>query len=475
MAPVLGFITARFHPSPPSHADINGLGVSSLELDARSTDASLPSHLQARDEGASALSPMEAAKVLTARGSSSTFVPGQGAKPASSFNNAFFLALFAIIGALMVIASLWFFFWAKNGGFHFRRGDWDDYKSTVLRRKGPDGKTLTNATKSTKLGGGSSIAGTQHYQWQKQAARSVVGYDEKGRKGILGKRGWAKTHSVTYSDDYLTESRGTKTVSDMTEVRTEPDYSHHSSRYRDRDVRQYKKEKPARVGGMNRMADGSHFGTTVAGSETMSESSEQPILKKSKERRQEKEKERAERKAHEEAARMERRWKKEAEAAAAALARENAPPAPVPAPPPPPPPQHAAAPHPRKSAAPSSKPASSKRHATAAAASPKKRDRERDFSYTSGPASEVLSTAYTGTGTSATSTSGMRSTSYYDEYRPRASEYPGSDRGGAGAPRTHHSSSPPSSSSSPRRKARGGARKPGRDAGYRRGADSDLE
>ena len=85
----------------------------------------------------------------------------------------------------MVLASIWFFFWAKNGGFHFQEGDWSDYKSTVLRRKGPDGRTLSNATKSTKLGG-STIAGTQHYKWAKQAARSVVSKDEKGAEGGVG-------------------------------------------------------------------------------------------------------------------------------------------------------------------------------------------------------------------------------------------------------------------------------------------------
>lgn len=430
MAPTPPSLGARFEGSGGSHPEIAGLYESSLELDKRSTDTDTP---------ASTISPLEAHKLLTVRDASSTFVPGQGAKPASSFNNAFFLALFAIIGTAMVIAALWFFFWAKNGGFKFQEGDWDDYKSTVLRRKGPDGKTLSNATKSTKLGyGASTIAGTQRFKWQKQAAKSVVSKDEKGRKGILGRRGWAKTHSVTYSDDYMTETFGTQTVSDMTEMRTEPDHGHHSNRYRDRDVQQYKKEKPARVGGLNRMADGSHFGTTTAGSETMSES-EHPILQK--ERNKEKEKERAERKAREEAARMERRWKKEAEEAAAALARESASR-------PPPPPAHTS---PKKSAAPSSKPpAAAKQRRDSRSASPKK----RDFSYNQAPASEILSTAYTGT-------SGTRTASYYEEYRPRASENPRytSDQGGR------------SRQSSPKK----GAARKGRDGGYRRGADSDLD
>lgn len=412
--------TANAHSIP-------GLDQSSLELDKRSAS--------------STLSPISARDLLTARNAASTYVPGQGTRPASSFNNNFFFILFAIIGTAMVLASLWFFFWAKNGGFHFQEGDWEDYKSTVLRRKGPDGKTLSNATKSTKLGyGASTIAGTQHYKWAVQEARSVVGRDEKGRKGIRAKRGWAKTHSILYSDDYQTPSVGnTETVSDMTELRTEPDYSQHSKRYRDRDVQDYKREKSARVGGLNRIADGngSKFGTTINGSETQSEASE-PMLGRS---REQKEKERAQRKAREEAARMERRWKREAEEAAAALAREN-----VPAPPPP---AHAS----RKSAAPSSKPTSGVRQRSASrSASPKKKD--RDFSYGTGPASEVLSATYTST------TGESRSASYYDEYRPRAeanpryeSEYTGKSR-----------------QSSPKK----GAGRKGRE-GYRRGADSDLD
>lgn len=428
MPPTPGFLDARNAASSGPRPDIVALGQSSLELDKRSTD----------------ITSLGASKVLAARATLSTYSPGAGTKSASEFNNAGFQALFAILGAAMVIAALWFFFWAKNGGFKYQEGDWDDYKSTVLRRKGPDGKTLSNATKSTKLGG-STIAGTQHYKWQKQAARSVVGRDEKGRKGVRAKRGWAKTHSVLYSDDYMTESFGTETVSDMTELRTEHDHStHHSKRYRDRDVQQYKKEKPARVGGLNRIADGdgSHFGTTINGSETMSEASEQPLIQRNKE----KEKERAERKAREEAARMERRWKREAEEAAAALARENA------ASRPPPPPAHTA----KKSSAPSAKPSPQKQRRSSRSASPKK----RDFSYNSGPASEVLSTAYT----DSTTTGGTRTASYYESYRPRAAENPrdSSDQGRR------------SRQSSPRKGGGGAGRKAGRE-GYRRGADSDLD
>ncbi|KAI9800006.1 MAG: hypothetical protein M1833_003535 [Piccolia ochrophora] len=131
-------------------------------------------------------------------------------------NNKGFFALFALIGTALVLVSIWFFFVAKNGGFVFRQGDWDEYKSTVLRRKDANGKTLSNATKTTNLGGGSV---TGEYDAQDMA---------NTRRGKVG---------------------------------------------RDADVREYRHEKPARVGGLNRKADGSGYDpantATDRSSETM--------------------------------------------------------------------------------------------------------------------------------------------------------------------------------------------------------------
>ena len=364
------------------------------------------------------------------------FVPGGSSKPASSFNNQAILAIFASLGAVMVLAGIWFFFFAKNGGFQFEEGDWDDYKSTVLRRKGPDGKTLTNATKSTKLGG-STIVGTQHFKWAKQSAKSVVSYDEKGRKGILARRGWGKTHSVTYGDDF-TEFGDSRTISDeMTEVqslhepRDNPQSHTHSKHHRDRDVQDYKKEKPARVGGLNRIPDGSHVDTTNSdASEVHSETnSDRPILKKDREK--EKDRDHAERRARAEAAKMERRWKKEAEEAAAAFARESG----------------QSVREPKKAATPS-KPSGTRQRSESRSASPKK----RDFSYQTGPESEVFSTSQNGT-------SSRRTTSYFEQYRP-----PGSDSRGYSSDHGNARQSSPSKKTP----GRGGG-------GYRRGADSDFD
>lgn len=115
-----------------------------------------------------------------------------------------------------MLASIWFFFWAKNGGFHFRQGDWEGYKSTVLRRKGANGKTLSGATsRSTALGGGGGSVFAQG-----EAEEENVGVEARG--GMRGKKG-----------------KGGK-------IRI------------DADVRAYRHEKPARVGGINRAADGSY-------------------------------------------------------------------------------------------------------------------------------------------------------------------------------------------------------------------------
>lgn len=139
---------------------------------------------------------------------------GGGSIDPTTVNNRAMLILFGFLAAGLVLTSIWFFFWAKNGGFYFKKGDWEDYKSTVLRRKGKDGKTLSNATKSTELGSNSVSAEYDH-------------------------------------DDVV--------------------HAHH---HHDEDVRQYRHEKPARVGGLNRKPDGSYYDHTNS---TRSETTIEPI------------------------------------------------------------------------------------------------------------------------------------------------------------------------------------------------------
>lgn len=164
---------------------------------------------------------------------------GQGTVDPKSIKMQGLMALFALIGAAFVLGGIWFFFWAKNGGFVWRKGDWEDYKSTVLRRKGPDGRTLSNATKSTKLGGG-----------------SVVGYSDDG---------------YTYTDETATYTETATTISDEKPQRKKKRNfrekllrRHKDERWEgeaDDDMRAYREEKPARIGGMNREADGTYHGS----------------------------------------------------------------------------------------------------------------------------------------------------------------------------------------------------------------------
>ena len=211
-------------PHPSLNPLISDLTVSSLELDRRTAPADMkdsPLRKRASFEFAlfhskrfdGIISPLDAGTQLHARDPASTtqYSPGNGGIPATSVNNQAMLVLFGLLSAGLVLASIWFFFWAKNGGFRFRKGDWEDYKSTVLRRKGPNGTTLSGATKTTDLGGG-SIAGTLD--------QGDCVHEKGGRSKNRAGKNKKNKH--------------------------------------DEDVRAYRHEKPARVGGLNRKADGSY-------------------------------------------------------------------------------------------------------------------------------------------------------------------------------------------------------------------------
>ncbi|KAI9366984.1 hypothetical protein BJX61DRAFT_377583 [Aspergillus egyptiacus] len=180
----------------------------------------------------SPLKPTPVEKNLVAR-ADKTYHPGDGAVDPTNINMRGLYALFAILGAALVLASIWFFFWAKDGGFIWRKGDWEDYKSTVLRRKGPDGRTLSNATRSTKLGGGSIVG---------------KGYSDGGYFG--------------YSDTATTLTE--KEPKRKRNLREKLLRRHRDERYDgevDEDVRAYRQEKPARIGGINREAEGTYYGS----------------------------------------------------------------------------------------------------------------------------------------------------------------------------------------------------------------------
>lgn len=227
----------------------------------------------------SGLSPMAVRDLHLAKRAPYKVNPAEGSKPPQTFNNLGAQIGFAFVGLTMTLGALWFFLWAKNGGFKWRDNDWEDYKSTVLRRKGPDGKTLSNATKSTRLGGGSVVHGGSY------GAESSVGYtDETGTSADMSEmreaeEGKGRRAFGIRGGDGRREERKEK------RMRHKHDNDHH-----DPELREYRQERPARVGGINREADGMYSDFASQPSELGSNVSARPLIKdkeKSKDKKQE--------------------------------------------------------------------------------------------------------------------------------------------------------------------------------------------
>jgi len=195
-------------------------------------------------------SPMDIFRILRPRSPPTN--AGQGSISPNNINMQGLLALFAIIGASFVLAAIWFFFFAKNGGFVWRKGDWEEYKSTVLRRKGPNGKTLSNATKSTDLGGG-----------------SIVGRDYQDDLTFTEGTVTDMTETVTtVTEEKPKHRRRLKETSKQTLLRKRKEEKWEGAA--DNDMRAYRHEEPARVGGLNREADGTYNGTEFTSTESPS-------------------------------------------------------------------------------------------------------------------------------------------------------------------------------------------------------------
>ncbi|KAI0021855.1 hypothetical protein F4780DRAFT_251027 [Xylariomycetidae sp. FL0641] len=221
--------------------------------------------------------------------------PGDGVVGPEDINNTFVFVLFGLIGAGLVCTGIWFFFWAKNGGFYFREDDWDDYKSTVLRRKGPNGTILSGATPSTQLGGGSIYKDydegsteytgglTQHSAGGGDTASTYTGItggvsdfagrerrrqkrekkererekkkDRKNRERAQRDRSAAAKAGGRHEDGALVDEAAEAAAQDQ--------------------LRAYRHEKAARVGGLNKASEGSEWdGSTNPDRSTVSASSE---------------------------------------------------------------------------------------------------------------------------------------------------------------------------------------------------------
>ncbi|EPE33233.1 hypothetical protein GLAREA_06245 [Glarea lozoyensis ATCC 20868] len=230
-------------------------------------------------------------------------VPGaDGVTPFESIPNNAVFALFGIIGVGFVLTGIWFFFWAKNGGFVFKENDWDDYKSTVLRRKGPNGTTLSGATESTDLGGGSVVHGEKEGRsiWGGRKKKSKSGKAERYKDFDEESRGFTEITGTTESTEKSrwklrkdkkkaakeARLRGGDLASEMTETTEmlDDDVDHSVVDA----MRAYRHEKPARVGGLNTVSEGSAWdgsmgeNSTTASSDALLANRERTPTKKKK-------------------------------------------------------------------------------------------------------------------------------------------------------------------------------------------------
>ena len=200
--------------------------------------------------------------------------PHRGAVNPHDINNKGIFALFALIGVAFVLGGIWFFFWAKNGGFYFKENDWDDYKTTVMRRRGPNGTILSNATKSTKLGGGSiykdfdentEYTGAQtHTQLSGETGSTLSGITA-GASDLAAREKRARKRERHEREKEKRKDRksrhGRKVGEDGALVDEEAENEARDA------IRQYRNERAARVGGINKESEGSQWdGSTIPSS-----------------------------------------------------------------------------------------------------------------------------------------------------------------------------------------------------------------
>lgn len=195
--------------------------------------------------------------------------PQAGALRPTEINNNAVFAIFGLIGAGFVVVGIWFFFWAKNGGFYFKKGDWEDYKSTVLRRKGPNGTIYSDATPSTVLGGGSIykdvddgtttvtgedlttvVSATTGVTGITGGVSDISGREKRRRKREQKEREKERRREEKAREKEKKKSRR-KVGADGVLIDEEAEAAAKEQ------LRSYRHEKPARVGGINREADGS--------------------------------------------------------------------------------------------------------------------------------------------------------------------------------------------------------------------------
>lgn len=188
--------------------------------------------------------------------------PDSGVLDPHDINNVGFFVLFALIGVGIVITAIWFFFWAKNGGFYFEpEKDWDDYKTTVLRRRGPNGTILSGATPVTDLGGGSvykdvdddghtCITESTALSGITAGASDIAAREKRKRKQERRDREKARKRE---------EKKKQQQNSSKRHVGEEGVEDEDAEKAAKEELRNYRHEKAARVGGLNKESEGSQW------------------------------------------------------------------------------------------------------------------------------------------------------------------------------------------------------------------------
>ncbi|KAK5656184.1 hypothetical protein OQA88_4944 [Cercophora sp. LCS_1] len=219
------------------------------------------------------LGPLVARSVLVARDEDGGqhIDPSAGAMRPQNINNNAVFAMFGLLGAAFVIVGIWFFFWAKNGGFHFKETDWDDYKSTVLRRKGPNGTTLSGATESTILGGGSVYKDVDDATTEADTRTVISGTtgitgitggvsDVSGRERRRKKREQKEREKERRREEKEREKEERKRNKSRRKVGGDGIIIDEMAEQEAKEhLRSYRHEKPARVGGLNKESEASEW------------------------------------------------------------------------------------------------------------------------------------------------------------------------------------------------------------------------
>ncbi|KAM0272216.1 hypothetical protein ACHAQH_008798 [Verticillium albo-atrum] len=206
--------------------------------------------------------------------------PHQGTVDVHDINNTAVFVVFGIIGAAFVCTGIWFFFWAKNGGFYFKENDWDDYKTTVLRRRGPNGTLLTGATPSTNLGGGSvykDFDGPRGDHDDDDATTALSGITAGASDIAARDRREKKRREKTKERERRRRDKEHKNEKKHHDEKTEfvpaqqAPLEEDAEREAKQHLRSYRHERPARVGGLNAASEASEWdGSTNPADSTVS-------------------------------------------------------------------------------------------------------------------------------------------------------------------------------------------------------------